>query len=872
VRGNVFVLRTDLVPSEIAALLQTIARVVLFGRRGTLAEQISRIEEPKLPIIVRPPHGAVSAAAPDMGRPRPALEFFNGLGGFADDGREYVAILEQGQTTPAPWINVISNENFGFQVSTEGAGFTWALNSQQNRLSPWSNDPVGDPPGEGLYLRDEDSGELWSPTAAPIRDDAASYTARHGQGYSRFEVESHGLSLELLQYVPRRDPVKISRLKISNSSRRVRNISVTAYVEWVLGPSRPISAPYIVTEIDPETGAMFARNPLSNEFGTRVAFTDLDGRQNSWTGDRAEFIGRNGTLQRPIALLRGTALSNRTGAGMDPCSALQTVLRLKPGGTIEIPFLLGQAANETQAQALVTKYRTADLDAVLTEVTGFWDDTLAKVQIKTPDRALDILFNRWLLYQTLACRVWARSGFYQSSGAYGFRDQLQDATALAIARPEISRGHLMLAATRQFPEGDVQHWWLAETGRGVRTKVSDDRVWLAYVAAHYVETTGDSRALDEKLPFIEGPLLREDEHDAFFQPPISEKRESLFEHCALALDGALSVGVHGLPLMGTGDWNDGMNRVGEDGKGESVWLGWFLHATLTAFSRLADGRDPDRATRWRAHAASLKRALEDAWDGDWYRRAYFGDGTPLGSVANTECRIDSIAQSWSVISGAGEPARSARAMAAVEKYLVRRDDGLVLLFTPPFDKGPLEPGYIKGYPPGIRENGGQYTHAALWAVLAYAMLGDGDKAHDLLTMLNPIRHAGNSAAIHRYKVEPYAVCADVYGTPPHVGRGGWTWYTGSAGWMYRVVLEGLLGLKMEGEILLLNPCIPRGWPGFEITFRHGKTIYEIAVENRNGAGRGITRVTLDGADMESKTVRLALKYDGATHHLRVVLG
>ena len=872
VRGNVFVLRTDLIPPEIAALLQTIARVVLFGRRGTLSEQISRIEEPRQPVIVRPARAAPGPAAPDSGRPRPALEFFNGLGGFANDGREYVAILEQGQMTPAPWINVISNENFGFQVSTEGAGFTWALNSQQNRLSPWSNDPVTDPPGEAFFLRDEDSGELWSPTAAPIRQDNATYIARHGQGYSSFEVDSHGLSLELLQYVPRRDPLKISRLKITNRSRRVRNISVTAYVDWVLGPSRPSTAPHIVTEIDPETGAMFARNPLSNEFGTRVSFTDLDGRQNSWTGDRAEFLGRNGTLQRPIALLRGTALSNRTGVGMDPCCALQTTLRLKPGGTIEIPFLLGQAANAAEAQALVTKYRTADLDAVLTEVTGFWDDTLAKIQVKTPDRALDILFNRWLLYQTLACRVWARSGFYQSSGAYGFRDQLQDATALAIARPEISRGHLMLAATRQFPEGDVQHWWLPETGRGVRTRVSDDRVWLAYVAAHYVETTGDRRVLDEKLPFIDGPPLREGEHDAFFLPPISGRRASLFEHCAVALDGALAVGVHGLPLMGTGDWNDGMNRVGEDGKGESVWLGWFLHTTLTAFSRLADGRDPVRAARWRAHAASLKLALENAWDGDWYRRAYFGDGTPLGSVANTECRIDSIAQSWSVISGAGEPARAARAMAAVEKYLVRRDDGLVLLFTPPFDKGSPDPGYIKGYPPGIRENGGQYTHAALWSVLAYAMLGDGDKAHDLLTMLNPIRHAGNSAAIHRYKVEPYAICADVYSAPPHVGRGGWTWYTGSAGWMYRVIMEGLLGLKIEGDTLLLNPCIPRSWPGFELTYRHGRAVYEIAVENPNGAGRGIMRVTLDGADIESKDVRIPLKDDDTTHYLRVILG
>jgi cyclic beta-1,2-glucan synthetase len=874
VRGNIYVLRSDLVPAEIVALLQTVARVMVLSRRGTLAEQIYRIEETKPPVIARPPRLLAGAATSDLPLPRsrPQLEFFNGLGGFANDGREYVTLLERGQSTPAPWINVIANESFGFQVSADGSGFTWALNSQQNRLTPWSNDPVSDPPGEAIFLRDEDSGELWSPTALPIREEGASYIARHGQGYSRFEVDLYGLSLDLLQYVPLKDPVKISRLKITNHSRRVRNISVTAYAEWVLGPGRGATAPYIITEIDPETGAMFARNPLNNEHGARIAFSDLDGRQNSWTGDRTEFLGRNRNIQRPIALLRGTALSSRTGAGLDPCSALQTSLRLKPDATIEIVFLLGEAASTTDAQALVTKYRTADLNAISTEVTGFWDKTLSTVQVKTPDRALDIIVNRWALYQTLACRIWARSAFYQSSGAYGFRDQLQDSTALAVVKPEISRMQLIRAASRQFPEGDVQHWWLPETGRGVRTLVSDDRVWLAYCTAHYVQSSGDLGALDVSVPFIDGPLLRPGEHDSFFEPAISERRASLFEHCALALDGALVVGEHGLPLMGTGDWNDGMNRVGEAGKGESVWLGWFLYATLMEFVPLAESRDKNRAASWQAHAEKLKGALEQAWDGDWYRRAYFDDGTPLGSVANTECRIDSIAQSWSVISVAAEPARAARAMAAVEKYLVRRDEGLVLLFTPPFDKAMPDPGYIKGYPPGIRENGGQYTHAALWTAYAYARMGDGDRAHEILSLLNPIQHAGNSAAIHRYKVEPYAICADVYGVPPHSGRGGWTWYTGSAGWMYRVATEALLGLKVEGASLVMNPSIPRVWPGFEIRYRHGRTLYEIIVQNRHGAGHGVTRVALDGVDITTSDKRVPLEDDGVTHRVNVTLG
>ena len=872
VRGSVFVLRNDLIPQETALLLQTIARVVLFSRRGTLSEQVNRIEEPRLPVIAPPRTPVPASSYPDVARPRPALEVFNGIGGFAAEGREYVTILERGQLTPAPWINVVANECFGFQVSADGAGFTWALNSQQNRLTPWSNDPVCDPAGEAIYLHDEDSGELWTPTASPIREDAASYISRHGQGYSRFEVNSHGMDLDLVQFVPLEDPVKISRLKITNNSRRRRNLSLTAYVEWVLDATRSASAPHIVTDIDPETGAMFARNPLSNDFGTRVSFADLDGRQNSWTGDRAEFLGRHGTLQRPMALLRGTPLSNRTGAGLDPCTALQTTLIMKPGASIDLVFLLGQAADAAEAQRLIAKYRTSNLDAVLGEVTRFWDDTLSAIEVKTPDRSMDLLINRWLLYQTLVCRVWARSAFYQSSGAYGFRDQLQDICALMATTPQIARAHLIRAASRQFAEGDVQHWWLPETGRGVRTRVSDDRVWLAYVAGHYVTSTGDCSILDENVTFIEGPSLRDHEDDAFFQPTIAKQSATLFEHCARALDGALSTGTHGLPLIGAGDWNDGMNRVGDGGKGESVWLGWFLYYTLTQFAGLAEARDSARASRWREHAAGLQKALANAWDGDWYRRAYFDDGTPLGSIANTECRIDSIVQSWSVISGAGEQPCIARAMAAVEKYLVRRDEGLVLLFTPPFDKAAPDPGYIKGYPPGIRENGGQYTHAALWNVLAFAMMGDGDKAYEVLSLLNPIHHSANSAAIHRYRVEPYVVCADIYGTPPHVGRGGWTWYTGSAGWMYRVAVEAVLGLRLEGGTLIVDPCIPRAWPRFDARVRHGESVYEITVDNPNRVSRGIAAADLDGRPIEGRVACVSLVDDDATHRLHVTLG
>ncbi len=878
-RGCVYILRSDLIPAETQALLSSVARVVLMAQRGSLADQLDRARRPPLNAPRTTPRRAPATASALTGSavtgPAPqTLEYFNGLGGFAASGSEYVTLLGPGQSTPAPWLNVVANPCFGFQVAAEGSGFTWSVNSRENQLTPWSNDPVTDRPGEVIYLRDEHTGDVWGPTAAPGHDPVAFYAARHGQGYSRFTHESHGVALELLMYVPLDDPIKISRLKIRNTSGRARRLSVTAYVEWVLGPSRATSGPFIVTEMDATTNAMFARNPWNSTFGSRVAFADLAGRQTDWTGDRREFLGRHGSLAEPAALFSPGNLSRRVGAGLDPCGALQTAISLDIGAAVEIVFFLGEAADTATAQALVGRYRSADLDAVYRSVVEHWDQVLGVVQVRTPDRAMDIVLNRWMLYQTLVCRLWARSAFYQASGAYGFRDQLQDGMALAISRPALTREHLLRAAGRQFTTGDVQHWWLPTTGRGVRTRISDDRVWLAHAVAHYVETTSDNSVLEEQVPFIEGPVLRPGENDAFFHPVVSAEQASLFEHCARALDQSLAVGEHGLPLIGTGDWNDGMNRVGELGRGESIWLGWFLYATLETFVPLAQRRGEEaRSARWLAHAAALQVALErEGWDGNWYRRGYFDDGTPLGSATSDECQIDSIAQSWSVISRAAEPGRATRAMAALDEHLIRRDSGLALLFAPPFDRTRLDPGYIKGYPPGIRENGGQYTHAATWSVLAFAQLGQADKAMELFSLINPVNRTTTRAAVHRYKVEPYVVAADVYSVAPHAGRGGWTWYTGSAGWLYRAGLEGILGFHLQGDQLRLAPCIPAHWPGFEIIFRYHATRYEIVVENPAGASGGVGYLEVDGQPLPEGSTTITLVDDGTPHRVRITLG
>ena len=778
--GGIFVRAADQISTEDRILFQTVARAILTDGRGTLADQFGRRGPVEAPIPRFTPTRTHRAEAPaTTGFPRHDLVFFNGVGGFTPDGREYVVTTASGQMTPAPWVNVLANPHFGTVISESGPAYTWSENAHEFRLTPWSNDPVSDPGGEALYLRDEESGHFWSPTPLP-GGSPQPYVSRHGFGYSVFEHTEGGIRTELWVYVALDAPIKFTVLKVRNHSGRSRRLSATGYVEWVLGDLRPKTAMHVVTEIDLNNGALFARNSYSAEFASRVAFFDVDQAARTVSGDRTEFLGRNGRLESPAAMTR-SRLSGKVGAALDPCAAIQVTFELSDGEERELIFRLGVGRDADEARALVNSFRgSVAARGVLDAVWQYWKHTLGAVHVETPDQSLNVLTNGWLVYQTLACRVWARCAYYQPGGAFGFRDQLQDVMALIHAAPHLVREHLLRSAARQFLEGDVQHWWHPPSGRGVRTHCSDDYLWLPLATSRYVLSTGDTGVLDEPIHFLEGRQVNAEEDSYYDLPSRSEEAASLYEHCVRAILRGLRFGAHGLPLMGSGDWNDGMNLVGEEGKGESVWLGFFLYDVLTRFADVARRRgDAAFAERCQGEAVQLQGKIEQhGWDGGWYRRAYFDDGSPLGSAINPECQIDSIPQSWSVLSGAGDAERSRLAMEAVDRRLVRRGDALIQLLDPPFNTSVLDPGYIRGYLPGVRENGGQYTHGAIWATMAFAALGDSRRAWELMAMLNPVHHASSPKAMATYKVEPYVVAADIYALSPHTGRGGWTWYTG----------------------------------------------------------------------------------------------
>ena len=863
--GGIFLRRVDQFLPEDKILLEAAARIILRDDKGTLLEQLSRRVRPEvLPSQLRNrarPEFQAPAELPERG-----LVFFNGLGGFTPDGREYIITLAAGSATPAPWVNVLANPNFGTLISESGSGYTWSENCHEFRLTPWNNDAVTDAGGEALYIRDEHTGRFWSPTPLPVRGDSP-YVVRHGFGYSVFELTQDGIRSELWIYVSINEPVKFAVLKIrNNSERRRRRLSLTSYSEWVLGESRQKCATHVTTEIDAQTNALFARNPFNTEFEGRVAFVASTELARSHTGNRTEFLGRNGMLAQPAALRR-SRLSGKTDAGLDPCAALQVQMELEPGQEREIAFILGAGQNVEQARELAGRFQ--NLQACrdeLQKVWDFWGRTLNAVRVETPEPALNLLANGWLLYQTISCRLWARTGFYQSGGAFGFRDQLQDSMALVHARPELLREQLLRAAAHQFREGDVQHWWHPPLGRGVRTHFSDDYLWLACAACRYVETTGDTGVLDESVLFLQGRAVKPEEEAYYDLPDRSAESGTLYEHCVRAIKNGLKFGQHGLPLMGCGDWNDGMNLVGEKGTGESVWLAFFLYDVLKHFSILAGRRgDVTFAELCNTQARILHENIEkSAWDGQWYRRAYFDSGEPLGSSSNPECQIDSLPQSWAVISGAGNQDRIRTALDAVAHRLVRREAKLIQLFDPPFDTSAMEPGYIKGYVPGVRENGGQYTHAAIWTIMAFALAGESARAWELFKLINPILHAQGPRDVERYKVEPYVIAADVYSLPPHAGRGGWTWYTGSAGWMYRLILETLLGVELAVDELHFTPRIPLEWKSFKLDYRYRETVYHITCTNVSGTWKVPPKIFLEGNEQPGAAIKLV---DDRQEHL-----
>ncbi|MEX2435051.1 MAG: glucoamylase family protein [Balneolaceae bacterium] len=894
VKGGVFLLRSERIPEEDMILILTVANTVFNGSLPKFNNQMEGTEtkswdsgiydQDYLP--VKPYSGQEYTNAKAAGNENDLI-MFNGFGGFTKDGGEYHIIIHPDsknglpELPPAPWVNIISNRNVGFIATEKGAGYTWSENSRENKLTQWSNDPVRDPHSEALYLRDEISGEFWSPTPGPTPG-AGSYRVVHGFGYTKYSHDSQNLKQELLQFVPEDDPVKISKLKIKNSGDKKRYISIFSYNDLVLGVKREASVRYILNELSEDSQTIFSQNHYNNEFSGRVVFNSLipSGKviEYSYTNNRENFIGRNRSLENPKTIGFTDALDNEIIGSGDLCTAFQAKIELMPGEEKEIIFLIGETDDKLSANKLIQLYSSVvEVEQEFERVKKSWKKRLSRIEVETPEPSLDIIVNGWLMYQNISSRMWSRTAFYQAGGAYGFRDQLQDAMAVTYVDPSMARNQILLHAEKQFREGDVLHWWHPPTGRGIRSRISDDRLWLPYVTNFYLSATGDLSILEENVSYIKARELEPGEQEAYLEPTIDAKKGSIYEHCCKAIDISLKFGRHGLPLMGAGDWNDGMNRVGENGEGESVWLGFFIYSILTSFQEICRNRgDFDRADRYNSIAGNLKKQLNDkGWDGNWYLRAYYDDGSPLGSSINDECRIDGISQAWSVISGVAPKERGLQVLKEIEKNLISEKDGIIRLLTPPFDKTEKNPGYIKGYIPGVRENGGQYTHAALWTVKAFAKAGLGDKAVQYFNMINPINHALTLDDVSVYKAEPYVVAADVYGESPLTGQAGWTWYTGSAGWMYRVAIESILGFTLQDDKIIINPSISHSWTGFKIRYKPDLegTIYIISVENPDKLESGRLEGNVDNKTIEFDSNEAAIKIilDGKEHSVNLTI-
>ncbi|MBJ7880171.1 GH36-type glycosyl hydrolase domain-containing protein [Gelidibacter salicanalis] len=830
--GKIYVKSTDQISSEDRILFESVAKIIITDTDGSLSKQISRQyrEIGSSPLLDVKHQTSEKISVENVVMPQD-LKFFNGTGGFTSDGKEYKILIDKEVTTPAPWVNVIANPTIGTVVSESGSAYTWAVNAHEYRITPWHNDPVTDMGGEAFYLRDEDTGLFWSPAPFPIKSES-NYMTTHGFGYTGYEHIENGIASKMKVFVDKEAPVKFVVLTIKNNTDRLRKLSATGYLEIILGDVRSKTNMHVLSEYDVQCGALFFRNNYNDAFANRVVFFKIIGvNKYSNTTDRSKFIGRNRNLSNPQALYRQD-LRGKIGAGRDTCAGLQGKFNLLAGEEREVVFLIGSGEDKASAIKLTQDFSNLNvIKQSYDQMKDYWNEIVTTVQVQTPNESLNLLANGWLTYQTIASRLFARSGFYQSGGAFGFRDQIQDVLSLLHNKPEFARKQILLNASRQFTEGDVQHWWHPPVGRGVRTNCSDDLLWLPFVVYRYLNATGDLEILNEQTGFLESRLLLEGE-DSLYDLPISGTSSSnLYHHCRLAINHSFRFGKHGLPLIGSGDWNDGMDQVGNEGKGESVWLAFFLYDILTNFEQVATKYgDTKFASTCKEEAIKLQSNIEkSAWDGEWYKRAWFDDGTPLGSKVNEECRIDAISQSWSVLTGAAPEDRRNQAMDSLNKNLVKRDMKIIQLLDPPFDTSDLNPGYIKGYVPGVRENGGQYSHAAIWTLMAFAALGDRKTAYELFSMVQPVNHALNQEDVQTYKVEPYVMAADVYANETHRGRGGWTWYTGSSGWMNQFIIGSLLGMELLVDKLKFTPCYPEEWPSVTISYRFKTTPYNITV-------------------------------------------
>ena len=890
-RGGVFLRAGHHLSEDEICLLYTVARVVINGSDGSLGAQLEELVNVKIDVPSQ--HRKSSKVIKDQTAKiaEIPLEYDNTYGGFSDDGKSYVIKVEPDRLLPRPWSNVIANKKFGFLITETGGGWTWADNCRENRLTAWSNDPVCDIRGEVIYIRDQESGDYWTPTPLPLGSSQGTLVT-HSWGETKFKTEENKISSELSVHGSVNEQVKWWQIELSNNDTTARTLEIFLYVEWVLGVTREENYRYLKSGFDNDAQILFVQNPYHPDFSEQIVFTGSNMSLHSYTANRREFLGRNHTNSNPAVLepvvisprigsiltggkLLPVALSRSVGVGFDSCAALKVQVVLKPGEEQRVLFFLAKADSIAAAKDAAVHYRSikSSHDA-LKEVKKHWFDMTQSVQVFTPDRSFDILNNGWLLYQTISSRLYGRTGFYQSSGAFGFRDQLQDSLALVWSNPAQVREQILLHASRQFSEGDVQHWWHPPTGKGIRTRISDNYLWLPYIAYEYVQATGDDSLFNERVSFIEAPLLEEGQNDAYQVPSKSAQEASILEHCLRAIDRGLSFGKHGLPLIGGGDWNDGFNLVGSEGRGESVWLGWFLGDLLNKYCHIAKSSgDEKRARLYSMSAEEIITNVERyAWDGYWYHRAYFDDGSPLGSANNSEGQIDSLAQTWSVISGLAREDRQKQSMLSLARHLVRENDKMICLLTPPFEKSSPNPGYIQSYPAGIRENGGQYTHAAAWVILAYAMRGDGEQAIKLFNMINPISHTLDVDDVRRYKAEPYVVCGDVYSRPPRTGSGGWSWYTGSSAWLYRIAIEHIIGLKLRGDYFILEPCVSAGWQKFSLKYNTQGVCYDVQFENPKAVQHGVEKVTVNGELVSDGQISLKGRSPGEIVKVVVLMG